>query len=95
VVNNDGGGIFSTLEPAAFPDSFERVFGTSHGADVGQLAGSFGVPFAQVDGPDELGKALAETGPGTGLRVIEVRTDRGAGAALRARIREAAVRAIT
>jgi 2-succinyl-5-enolpyruvyl-6-hydroxy-3-cyclohexene-1-carboxylate synthase len=95
VVNNDGGGIFSTLEPAAFPDSFERVFGTSHNADVGQLAGSFGVPFAQVDGPDEVGKALAETAPGTGLRVVEVRTDRAAGAALRARIREAAVRAIS
>ena len=95
VVNNDGGGIFSTLEPAAFPDSFERVFGTSHSADVGQLAGSFGVPFAQVDGPDGVGKALAETAPGTGLRVVEVRTDRAAGAALRARIREAAVRAIT
>ena len=31
VVNNDGGGIFSTLEQAAFPDSFERVFGTPHG----------------------------------------------------------------
>jgi 2-succinyl-5-enolpyruvyl-6-hydroxy-3-cyclohexene-1-carboxylate synthase len=94
VVNNDGGGIFSTLEPAAFPGSFERVFGTSHGADAGLLAGAFGVPFAHVDGPDELGKALAEAGPGTGLRVVEVRTDRAAGAALRARIREAVLRAI-
>ena len=26
VASNDGGGIFSTLEPAAFPDSFERRF---------------------------------------------------------------------
>ncbi len=34
VVNNDGGGIFSTLEQAAFPDPFERVFGTPHGRDL-------------------------------------------------------------
>ena len=35
VVNNDGGGIFSTLEQAAFPGPFERVFGTPHGARLG------------------------------------------------------------
>ena len=33
VVNNDGGGIFSVLEQAAFAGPFERLFGTPHGAD--------------------------------------------------------------
>ena len=36
VANNDGGGIFSTLEQAAVPAPFERVFGTPHGARPGR-----------------------------------------------------------
>jgi len=94
VVNNDGGGIFSTLEPAGFPWLFERLFGTPHGADLEQLAAAFGIPYARADAPDDLAKALSPAGPGGGLRMVEVRTDREASAALRARIREAAVRAV-
>jgi len=94
VVNNDGGGIFSTLEPAGFPWLFERVYGTPHGADLEQLAGAFGIPHVRADAPDDLAKALSQAGPGTGVRIVEVRTDREASAALRARIREAAVRAV-
>jgi 2-succinyl-5-enolpyruvyl-6-hydroxy-3-cyclohexene-1-carboxylate synthase len=89
VVNNDGGGIFSTLEQAAFHDSFERLFGTRHGADLQQLAGSFGIPYTRADTPEDLAKALA----GTGLRILEVRTSREESTALRAAIRAAAVRA--
>jgi 2-succinyl-5-enolpyruvyl-6-hydroxy-3-cyclohexene-1-carboxylate synthase len=95
VVNNNGGGIFSTLEPASFPGPFERVFGTPHGADLEQLAGAFGVPYVRADDVDDLGKALSQTAPGTGLRIVEARTDREAGADLRARISEAAVQAVT
>jgi 2-succinyl-5-enolpyruvyl-6-hydroxy-3-cyclohexene-1-carboxylate synthase len=94
VVNNDGGGIFSTLEPAGFPGLFERVFGTPHGADLEQLAGAFGIPYARADVPGDLARALSQTAPGTGVRIVEARTDREASAALRARIREAAVRAV-
>ncbi|HEX4258735.1 MAG TPA: 2-succinyl-5-enolpyruvyl-6-hydroxy-3-cyclohexene-1-carboxylate synthase, partial [Streptosporangiaceae bacterium] len=86
VVNNDGGGIFSTLEPAAYPDSFERVFGTPHAADVSQLATAAGLPYQRLTEAGDLPGALA----GTGLRIIEVRTSREAGAALRTRLREAA-----
>jgi 2-succinyl-5-enolpyruvyl-6-hydroxy-3-cyclohexene-1-carboxylate synthase len=86
VVNNDGGGIFSTLEPAAYPDSFERVFGTPHGADVSRLAAAAGLPYQRLTEAGELPGALA----GTGLRIIEVRTSREAGAELRTRLRKAA-----
>ncbi len=94
VVNNDGGGIFSALEPASFPGLFERVFGTPHGADLEQLAAAFGIPYVRADAPGDLEKALSPTVPGTGVRIVEARTDREAGAALRARIREATVQAV-
>ncbi|MBV9382156.1 MAG: 2-succinyl-5-enolpyruvyl-6-hydroxy-3-cyclohexene-1-carboxylic-acid synthase [Streptosporangiaceae bacterium] len=94
VVNNDGGGIFSALEQAAFggPDGpFERVFGTPHGADLAHLTAAFGVPYQLLDRPEDLVKALQ----GGGLRVIEVRTDRAAGTALRASVLAAARAAIS
>ncbi len=85
VASNDGGGIFSALEPAAFPGPFERVFGTPHGADLGLLARAAGLAYERLERAGDLAGALA----GDGLRIIEIRADRTAGAQLRARIREA------
>ena len=90
VVNNDGGGIFSTLEQAAFPDAFERVFGTPHGAELSALAMAAGLPYARLEQPGDLPGVLA----GTGLRIVEVRTDRAEGAKLRTAIAEACAAAI-
>jgi 2-succinyl-5-enolpyruvyl-6-hydroxy-3-cyclohexene-1-carboxylate synthase len=90
VVNNDGGGIFSTLEQAAFPDAFERVFGTPHGASLSALAAAAGLPYARLEQPGDLPGVLA----GTGLRIAEVRTDRAEGAKLRTAIAEACAAAI-
>jgi 2-succinyl-5-enolpyruvyl-6-hydroxy-3-cyclohexene-1-carboxylate synthase len=90
VVNNDGGGIFSTLEPAAFPESFERVFGTPHGADFGALAAAAGLPYRLLARTSDLPAALS----GTGLRMVEVRTDRSDGAKLRAAISQACANAL-
>ena len=90
VVNNDGGGIFSTLEQAAFPDAFERVFGTPHGADLSALAATAGVPYSRLSQASDLAAVLA----GTGLRIAEVRTDRAEGAKLRTAIAEACAAAI-
>ena len=89
VVNNDGGGIFETLEQAAFPGVFERMFGTPHGASLEHLAAAFGVPYTLVARPAELAKAVS----GTGLRVVEARTDRASNAGLRTRMQAAATRA--
>ena len=79
VVNNDGGGIFSTLEQASFPGSFERVFGTPHGADVGRLAAAAGLPYQRITQVTQLAGARA----GSGLRVVELRTSRTEAAELR------------
>jgi len=108
VVNNDGGGIFEGLEPARFKDGsdggavsigtggpsvFERVFGTSHGASLEQLAAAFGLPYTLVERPGDLAKALAPAIGGTGPRIVEARTGRAASEDIRARMRTAAVAA--
>jgi 2-succinyl-5-enolpyruvyl-6-hydroxy-3-cyclohexene-1-carboxylate synthase len=85
VASNDGGGIFSTLEQAAFTGPFERVFGTPHGARLADLAASAGIPYALCERAADLPGALR----GAGLRIIEVRADRAAGAALRLRLHQA------
>ena len=90
VVNNNGGGIFSNLEQVAIPGPFERLFGTPHGADLGYLARAAGLPYARLEHPADLPGLL----DGRGVRVVEVRTDRAAGAALRARLRRQAAAAI-
>jgi 2-succinyl-5-enolpyruvyl-6-hydroxy-3-cyclohexene-1-carboxylate synthase len=90
VVNNDGGGIFSLLEQAAFPAPFERVFGTPHGGVLGQVAAAAGIPAVTLERASGLAGALKGEGlPATGIRMVEVRTSRAAGTALRARLRAA------
>jgi len=90
VVNNDGGGIFSSLEQAAFPDSFERVFGTPHGADVAALSAAAGLPYQRLDRAADLPGALT----GDGLRLVEVRTGRDDAVKLRAAIGQACAAAL-
>ena len=91
VVNNDGGGIFSDLEQAAFAGSFERVFGTPHGAGIGHLAAAAGIGYTRLDTLPGLAGALA----GRGLRMAEVRTGRAAAARLRAGLRDACSAAVS
>ncbi|MEH3156112.1 MAG: 2-succinyl-5-enolpyruvyl-6-hydroxy-3-cyclohexene-1-carboxylic-acid synthase [Gordonia paraffinivorans] len=80
VANDDGGGIFGLLEQGerrfsgeAWDGAFERVFGTPHHADIGRVCAGFGIDHRRVELAD-LPAALGE--PGTGIRVIEVPTDR-------------------
>lgn len=93
VVNNDGGGIFSGLEPAAFPGPFERVFGTPHGASAELLAGAFGIRYERAARPGDTARAVSSVTAGSGPRIVEARTGREANAGLRARMRAAAVAA--
>jgi len=90
VVNNDGGGIFSLLEQAAFPAPFERVFGTPHGGALGQVAAAAGIPAVTLERAAGLAGALKGEGlPATGIRMVEVRASRVEGTALRGRLRAA------
>ena len=75
VSNNDGGGIFATLEPghAAHSRAFERVFATPHGVDLAALAAAVGAEHQLITTTDELSGALADPG---GIRIVEVPTSR-------------------
>jgi 2-succinyl-5-enolpyruvyl-6-hydroxy-3-cyclohexene-1-carboxylate synthase len=86
VINNDGGGIFSLLPQATSvePAAFERLFGTPHGVSFDRLAAAYGVGHRLITTADELPDALANRG---GIRIVEIRTDRAANAALHARMR--------
>ena len=86
VVNNDGGGIFSMLEQAAFPGPFERVFGTPHGTDLGKLAEAAGVRYVRIKETADLAGICSPNG----LVVAELKTERPSQAALRAALTEAA-----
>jgi 2-succinyl-5-enolpyruvyl-6-hydroxy-3-cyclohexene-1-carboxylate synthase len=93
VVNDDGGGLFTQLEQGA-PEhaaSFDRLFGTPHGVDLAALCAATGTPHARVDSLDELAGRL---GTPSGLRVVEVRTDRTRTRDLHARLRAAVAGAL-
>ncbi len=77
VANDDGGSIFSVLEQGApeFADSFERVFGTPTGANIGALCAGFGIGHERVD-VAALPEILTKTS--SGIRVVEVPVPRNA-----------------
>ena len=82
VANDDGGGIFSTLEQGdprfstgAYEGAYERIFGTPHRTDLQSLCAGFGLPFSRVT-LDDLPAALAAPAVDGGIEVIEVPTDR-------------------
>jgi 2-succinyl-5-enolpyruvyl-6-hydroxy-3-cyclohexene-1-carboxylate synthase len=88
VANDDGGSIFATLEQGA-PEhaaSYDQLFGTPHGLDLGSLCAALRVPHWRVTDRAELEHALAS--PNGGIEVVEavVRRDnrRELDAALRA-----------
>lgn len=53
VINNDGGGIFSTL-PQRGSDGFETVFGTPHGLNPAKIAESMGIAAKQISSVKDL-----------------------------------------
>jgi 2-succinyl-5-enolpyruvyl-6-hydroxy-3-cyclohexene-1-carboxylate synthase len=76
VLNNDGGGIFSFLPQAAQPAHFEQLFGTPHGLDFEPVAKLYGAQYHLADSIQSLRANLQAGINGSGLHIIEIRTDR-------------------
>jgi 2-succinyl-5-enolpyruvyl-6-hydroxy-3-cyclohexene-1-carboxylate synthase len=92
VPDNGGGGIFAQLEPGEdrHARDYRRVFGTPHGRDLVEVAVGLGWAAEEVGKPGDLPAALGRGGP----RVVVVRCDQHAEAALARELREAAARAV-
>ena len=82
LINNRGGGIFGHLPVAQFEPPFEEFFATPQEADFGKLAAAYGVEHIVVNNWTQFSDLVA-TLPTSGVRVVEVRTDRARDAATR------------
>ena len=71
VINNDGGGIFSTLSQRGV-DGFEDVFGTPHGLDPAAIATSMGISAKTINSQAQLITELSEPVKGMSVVVVNV-----------------------
>ena len=76
LINNDGGGIFSFLPQAAYPEHFEQLYGTPTGLDFRLAVQMYGGQFQEGDGWEQFRKAVSRGLHTGGLHVIEVPTER-------------------
>ena len=70
-INNNGGGIFSTL-PHRGVDGFETIFGTPHNLDIAKIAQAFGLMTSTVEKQSELIAELSKPVVGLSLVVVSV-----------------------
>ncbi len=85
LINNAGGGIFESLPIAKHEAVFERYFATPQRVDFAQLARAYGVEHHPVESIEQLRQRITSL-PETGLRLLELRTNRKRDAAFRQEI---------
>jgi len=76
LINNDGGGIFSFLPQAAYPEHFEQLFGTPTGLDFRLAVEMYGGQYQKVENWEQFRKLVSRGLHTGGLQVIEVQTER-------------------
>ncbi|WP_165164611.1 2-succinyl-5-enolpyruvyl-6-hydroxy-3-cyclohexene-1-carboxylic-acid synthase [Corynebacterium qintianiae] len=79
VANDNGGGIFESLEVGApaVRGAFEEAFGTPHGVEIEALAEAYGVRYLRAESLSELSGALVDTREAPApITLIEARTTR-------------------
>jgi 2-succinyl-5-enolpyruvyl-6-hydroxy-3-cyclohexene-1-carboxylate synthase len=76
LINNDGGGIFSFLPQAEYPEHFEALFGTPHGLEFRRAADLYGAAFARADRWETFRAQIRQALEAEGLSIVEVRTVR-------------------
>lgn len=75
VINNRGGGIFEHLPIARFDPPFEEFFAMPQKVDFKKLATVYGVEYVRIKNLKELAPLMGKL-PRSGIRIIEVPTDR-------------------
>ena len=71
VVDNNGGGIFSTLPQRGVP-GFEKLFGTPHNQDLAKIVAGFGISHEVVTSAKELEIALKRIHPKTHVIIAKM-----------------------
>jgi 2-succinyl-5-enolpyruvyl-6-hydroxy-3-cyclohexene-1-carboxylate synthase len=71
IVDNNGGGIFSTLTHRGVA-GFEQIFGTPHNLDLEKIGAAFGLTTSTVENQSQLHAELAKPVNGLSLVVIKV-----------------------
>ena len=77
LINNNGGGIFEYLPVSQIVSSFEDFFVTPQSVDLAKLCEAHGLYYEQIQGWDSFIPSIEEL-PESGLRILELRTDRKA-----------------
>jgi 2-succinyl-5-enolpyruvyl-6-hydroxy-3-cyclohexene-1-carboxylate synthase len=76
LINNDGGGIFSFLPQAAYPEHFEQLFGTPTGLDFRLVVQMYDGQYQKVESWEQFRKEVRQGLNIGGLHVIEIPTER-------------------
>ncbi|MEG4505328.1 2-succinyl-5-enolpyruvyl-6-hydroxy-3-cyclohexene-1-carboxylic-acid synthase [Microcoleus sp. F6_B4] len=75
LINNNGGGIFEMLPVAKFDPPFEEFFATPQHINFAQLCATYGVEHEVIDDWEQFKQKLSFL-PNSGIRVLELQTDR-------------------
>ena len=71
VIDNNGGGIFSTL-PQSGVVGFEEIFATPQNQDLEKIISSFGIKVTKVKSTSDLNFAFSQNNPGLNFVIVEV-----------------------
>ena len=76
LLNNDGGGIFSHLPIAGYPQVCEPLCATPHGIDPAPAAALFGMRYLKCETAAEVARSVVDALREGGATLLEVRTRR-------------------
>ncbi|MBI5381040.1 MAG: 2-succinyl-5-enolpyruvyl-6-hydroxy-3-cyclohexene-1-carboxylic-acid synthase [Opitutae bacterium] len=93
LINNAGGGIFEHLPVAQFDPPFEEFVATPQTVSFNRLCAAYGVEHTLITSWEQLVDQLSVL-PATGVRVLEIPTDRKRDAATRKRLLATAAEAV-
>jgi len=94
LINNDGGGIFSFLPQAAYPEHFEQLFGTPTGLDFRLAVEMYGGQYQKIANWEQFRKSVQRGITAGGLHVIEVPTERASNVSMHRKLWEIVRQAI-
>ncbi len=95
LIDNDGGGIFSFLSQAEYPEQFEQLFGTPTGLDCAPAVAMYGGTLTDVADWGAFRRAVQAGIAAGGLRVVRLRTDRATNVTMHRAIWAAVSQALT